>query len=130
MRKYSLPKYQRIKEKKVFEELAKSNNKVLVYPLLIKWLPTTDKSVVNFKVGFAVSKKRIRKAVERNKIRRRLREAFRLKKPMLIKNIGGRKFYILIIYMGGRLYSFNHLSSALDKAIEIFLSKINKNTIQ
>ncbi len=70
-----LPKENRLKKKKEFETVFKSGRSVKGQDFFLKYLGNgTDK----IKVGFVVSKKVSKKAVERNRAKRRLREVFRI----------------------------------------------------
>lgn len=72
-----LPQENRLKRKKEFEAVFKGGRIVRGNNFFLKYLANgTDKT----KIGFVVSKKVSKKAVDRNKIKRRLREVFRLKK--------------------------------------------------
>ena len=55
----------------------------------------------NLKIGFTVSKKKINKASGRNKIKRKLRETFRLNKSLLLsKEKQSSETLIMFIYIG------------------------------
>jgi len=72
-----LPQENRLKKKKEFEAVFKGGRIVRGNNFFLKYLANgTDKT----KIGFIVSKKISKKAVERNRVKRRLREAFRAKK--------------------------------------------------
>ena len=110
------PKYLRIKSKKIFEQLAASNNKLLHYPILLKWFVAhngnTEKPAVQ--VGFSVSKRRLKKAVKRNKIKRRLKEAFRKNKNLLpINTPGQNSLYLLFVYLSDKEFDYNTINLAI-----------------
>lgn len=69
-----LPKINRLRKKKDFERVFKEGKNARSPVLYFKVLETKEPSS---RIGFIVSKKISLKAVERNKIRRRLRESVR-----------------------------------------------------
>ena len=82
-KKFTLGKDERLKSRKLIEQLfsdGKSFN-VLPYRILFKFINTAEKkydSTLQF--GVAVSSKNFKKAVHRNRIKRLTREAYRLQK--------------------------------------------------
>jgi len=69
-----LPKENRLKKKKEFEAVFKGGRHIKSQNFFIKYLANgTDKA----RIGFVVSKKVSKRAVDRNKAKRRMREAFR-----------------------------------------------------
>ena len=75
-----LPKENRLKKKKDFEKVIKQGRGVAGDFLSLKFLFTGAETS---RVGFVVSKKVSAKAVVRNKIKRRLREAVKIYLPKL-----------------------------------------------
>ena len=81
-------KENRLKKRKQFNYLFKHGKSEHVENLTLIYLPCKCK---NFKIGYSVSKK-VGKAVTRNKIKRRLKEAF----YKISNNVQNNHFYILI----------------------------------
>lgn len=77
--KNTFTKKERLSSKKEIENLFKSGKSKLVYPILFYYLPNEERT----KVLISVSKKNFKKAVERNFIKRKMREEYRLNKFML-----------------------------------------------
>lgn len=74
------------------------------------------------RMAISVSKKRFKRAVKRNYIKRLTREAYRLNKPEFYANITpGRTIDILFIYLDNNLPAY----AKTEKAIKSALQKIS-----
>ncbi len=69
-------KHEHLKSRKLIQQLFKAGKPIKAYPLLAVYMPVSDLSAVQ--VGFSVSKRKVRLAVNRNTIKRRMRESYRL----------------------------------------------------
>jgi ribonuclease P protein component len=81
---FSLKKHEILRSKKNIKELFDNGSSLFLYPFKIYFLPS--KGQETNQVLFTVSKRYFKKAVDRNLIRRRMREAYRLNKSILIAN--------------------------------------------
>lgn len=98
---YRFPKQHRLTHKKVIGQLFSQDKPLKRYPLLALYSPFEGP----FQVGFAIPKRKIRSAVKRNRIRRKLREAFRLQNPLLQRGFEGLKVVFLYLPAAERDYS-------------------------
>lgn len=76
-------KTERLKSRKAIEELFAKGEKISSFPVKLIYLKNENTSATAHQVGFSVSKRNIKKAVHRNKIKRRMREAYRKNKQLL-----------------------------------------------
>src|ERR1700749_3235213 len=77
---YTFTKEERLCNQKLIDQLFHNGSSFLCYPFKVSWLIATDPQLFPAQVLFSVSKKRYKKAVDRNLIKRRIREAYRLHK--------------------------------------------------
>lgn len=107
-----LPQKNRIKKQKDFEKIFKQGRAYKEKELFVKVLKREDS---NLRFGFVVSKKVSNKAVQRNKVKRRMREIVR----SLLPNIKKGYDVVLVALPGLEKYDFWELQ-------EIILSVFQK----
>jgi ribonuclease P protein component len=101
---------------------------ISIYPLKILWIPFTESSKYPAQVMFVVSSKRFKKAVDRNRIKRKLKEVYRLQKSFLYEELMrcNKRLLISIIYIGNDLEPLNVvLSSKLMQGFEMLIRLCN-----
>src|SRR5436190_14289454 len=83
MGKFTFRKGERLNKEKDIKELFDKGSSFYLFPFKVLTLPITGNSDTVHQVLISVSKRSFKKAVDRNKIKRRIREAYRLQKHML-----------------------------------------------
>jgi ribonuclease P protein component len=78
----TLSKAERLKSRKVIEQLFKGGNSFAVFPLRVYYMPA-EKMAARLQAGFGVSSKNFKKAADRNRVKRLIREGYRLQKGEL-----------------------------------------------
>ena len=81
--KHTLGKEERLKSKKLIEKLYAEGNSVKAFPLRMMYLKTQHTSDYPAQVGVSVPKRNFKLAVDRNRIKRLMRETYRLQKEIV-----------------------------------------------
>jgi ribonuclease P protein component len=80
------------------------------------------------RIGFSVPKKKFKKAVQRNRMKRLLREAWRLNKTSLYEAIPEKdQLHIFLILTSNSEQNFETIRTSLLKAIEQIKKQITAN---
>ena len=123
---FKYPKHEKLKDKEIISKLFQSRQLTLSKHLSLYYL--TDYSNDFVKIGFAVPKKLIKKAVHRNLIKRRLREAFRLNKNLLLplfQNNNSLQFPVcFIVYKSNQILDYKEIQRQL---ISIFTKTASRH---
>ncbi len=122
---FSFGKKERLCSKKQIDKLFSAGKSLLFYPLKVVYSDIEFPEPFPAKVAFAVSKKLFKKAVQRNLIKRRMREAYRLNKHLLASNENPAKKAIFFIYIGKEIHDFQ----TIEKATQRSLSALTKKAI-
>ncbi len=118
----TFPKIEKLKSKKTIEALFAEGKNLREFPIKLIYLKTPFEDGAHFKVGVVAPKKKFKKAVDRNLIKRLLRESYRLNKSLIFNNIEGN-YAFLFLYLGHKAPSFDEVHSAMKKLLEDFLKK-------
>ena len=95
MGKYTFRKEERLSKDKLIQELFDKGSSFYLFPFKVFFMPNPDGAVPFHQVVISVSKRNFKRAVDRNLIKRRMREAYRLNKDLLpVRN----KLLIAYIY--------------------------------
>lgn len=114
---FSYSKSEKLKSKKIIGELFSSGKSISAYPLLLIYLKNNTK----LQTGVSVSKKRFKNATDRNRIKRLLREGYRLNKSVLIDNkIDNYSF--IILYVGKDMPDFELINSKVKALFSKFIT--------
>lgn len=96
---YKLPKSERLHAEKEIKELFNEGSSFFLFPFKVQFFVKNQAADGTVKVLFSVSKKKIKKAVDRNFIKRRMKEAYRLNKNLL-SALENKGVNLGLIYVG------------------------------
>ena len=112
---FTLTQKERIKSKKQLNRLFGEGHSFFVYPFKVLYLLENDCDEKQVKMLITVSKKKFKKAVERNKIKRLAREAFRKNKLLLNDSLSENHqcMSLGLIYTGETILPYQEIERKL-----------------
>jgi ribonuclease P protein component len=117
---YTFTKEERLCNKKLIDQLYHNGSSFLCYPFKVSWAITTEHQEFPAQVLFSVSKKRYKKAVDRNLIKRRIREAYRLHKQAYLYSLLSDTDKCIIFsigFIGKEIASYDFIEKKLLKML-------------
>ena len=122
MKNFSLTRNERVKKKRDFEKVYNAANVLFSSDRLIKvHFICSENNVAVIKIAAAVSKK-AGKAVWRNRVKRLIKESYRLNKKSLLEKVLLKKIQLLLVF------SPNRLSEASNK--KIYLHDVSPGVVE
>jgi len=122
--RFTFRKEERLCSKKLFDKLFAEGSAFLVYPLRVVFIKTDFSGEYPVKAAFTVSKKLFKRAVRRNLIKRRIREAYRLNKHVLYATPNNEKMALCFIYVGKEMIDYPFIEEAMKKALHKLIRQI------
>lgn len=103
-----LPKKERLHGETIIHQLFDKSKRFTVYPLRIHYIPrpTQEKP----RIVISIPKRLFKHAVDRNLLKRRIREAYRLNKPTLSVDMA-------IVYISSEIATFDTLQECIKRTV-------------
>ena len=124
----TLGRSERLKSEKSISLLFETGSSLSVQPIRLIFLLKSSPENFPVKIGFAVPKKNFKRSVDRNLLKRRMREAYRLNKHILIKEgqstLPGLE--IMLIYQGQKVEDFDRICNSIKELLKKLSLKILK----
>ncbi|MDR1878268.1 MAG: ribonuclease P protein component [Bacteroidales bacterium] len=118
MKEYGFSKQERLCRRDDFQLLVSKGRSFYVYPFRCIYLRKED-AVFSARIAVSVSKKRFKRATDRNRIKRLIRESYRLEKQMLYDSYREKpqNLDMLIIYTDTKILPFSSFRKSMSKLI-------------
>ena len=117
---------EKLKSKKLIEQMFAEGHSVTAFPLRLVYLETSYDDNTAVKTGVSVSKRNFKTAVARNRIKRLLREAYRLNKRVYFNNIT-TQYAFMILYIGNDKPTLKTLETRMKLLFDKFNEAVSKN---
>jgi len=125
--RFFFPKNERLLLQKAIDRLFNNGQSFLSYPLRIIYLPENEAQTSCFGIAVLISvpKKRIKHAVNRNRIKRLIRETYRLQKNRLVEHYEqhNRRLHVAFHYIGNEVMTYTVIEKAMSKALKTIYEK-------
>ena len=118
MMKHTLGKLERLKSRKLIGRLYAEGNSVKAFPLRMMYLQTAHTSNFPAQVGVSVAKRNFKKAPDRNRLKRLMRETYRLQKEIVYDNLQD-PYVFMISYIGREEHPYDELLIKMNKLLNL-----------
>lgn len=113
-------KAERLSSKKTIEQLFESGRSFTIAPFKVIWLNGDEHQPAQVQVAFSVPKKNFKRAVDRNKLKRRSREAYRKQKQEFYGMLGEKKLAVMLVYIAKEIHEY----ALIEKKINLVLKRL------
>lgn len=130
---FFFPKSEKLCSDKLIDRLfTEGNREIGSFPVRLVYLQVSTEEISGINILVSVSKRHFKRAVKRNRVKRQLREYYRLNnqklKSMLAANNQG--LLLALIYTDSKLWPTEKLNKRLDSAFEKLLSVLSSKSEQ
>jgi ribonuclease P protein component len=116
--RYSFPKKEHLTKKEHFDGLHAGGRGVKAFPFSLRYMEAELEDGIQRKVAIVAPKRGLKKAVERNKMKRQMRELYRLNKENVFDS--GVTEIWSIRYLGNRPNDYAFLEAGYLKLLEAY----------
>ena len=128
----SLGKANKLCNQKIIDDVFESGELIKSYPFVLKFKETELSNQVGFQIVFSAPKRTFRKAVQRNRIKRLCKEAFRAQRNLLDKYLQehNKQLALFLVYTSKEELSLPLLNGRTQKLIKKIISQLESNDVK
>lgn len=117
MSRQRFPKKEKLTHRRLWNSVFQHGVRLKAYPLMLIFREARLPGAVRAQAGFAAAKRHFPKAVDRNRIKRLLREAYRLEKSAAFNSTKG-SYALVILYIGRGLPDLKEVRKATKSLLQ------------
>ena len=116
-------KSERLCSRKSIGRLFSGGNVLFHYPFKMIWMESAAENPFPVRMAIGVSGKKIKKAVNRNRIKRLIRESYRTVKITLYESpaLRNRQIDMVLLYVADNVYDYDLINMKLKELINKFI---------
>jgi ribonuclease P protein component len=114
---YSLKKNERLCNKKLFDNIFEKGRTIYIYPIKAIYTIHDTSEYLSSLVAFGTNKRTYKKAVNRNKIKRLLKEAYRKNKPYFKHLNKDHSVHIMFLYIAKEILPYIKVEASIVKIL-------------
>ena len=124
------PKSERLTSRKLIEKLVAEGNSFSQYPFRLSWMKAELNENVPAQVVMVVSKRNFKRAVDRNRIKRLMREVYRKNKSNFYKTLTNKNMQcaLMLMYTGKVVPDFAEVEKKLNLTLQRFEEVIERSS--
>ena len=126
-KRYTLPKTERLNSYMLMEKLFAGGSKSFpAFPLRIVYMPVEGDQLPTISLLISVPKKRFKRAVKRNLVKRQIREAYRMHKDILTEKLEekGMKLVVAMIWLDNEIHTGKEVETKVMKLLQLTAEKL------
>uniref|UniRef100_UPI00343569FC ribonuclease P protein component n=1 Tax=uncultured Tenacibaculum sp. TaxID=174713 RepID=UPI00343569FC len=124
--RFTLGKEERLKSKKLIGRLYEEGKIIKVFPLRMVYIQAEHTSKFPAQVGVSVPKRNFKKAVDRNRIKRLLRETYRKEKHTIYEAVD-KQYVFMISYLARDEWKYADIEHKMKKLLTKFITEITQD---
>ena len=116
---FTLCKEERLCGERVISNLFEHGHTFFQKPYKVYWIKTPGSGLYPVRFAVSVPKRRFKRAVKRNLLKRRTREAFRTNKQILSVAVADNlQIHLMVVYASDSLLSYSELEKSMKKILQ------------